>query len=133
MPRIFGVAVFPASGAGIICNSFNEDESAEKAQARDEKGRVIDEWSYSKGRSFNASGLLDDASKLPKVGEIFTLRGKQYLLDSISKPRTNTGAAEVNFSGSAADEAVLHPYSEVDSYPLPEEGYPEATEPEPEA
>lgn len=132
MPRIFGVAMFPASGAGIICNSFNEDESAEKAQARNEAGQVIDEWSYSKSRNFSASGLLDDATKLPKVGEIFTLNKQTYLLDSISKPCTNTGAAEVTFSGSAADEAILHPYSEVLTLAAPTEGYPETEEPETE-
>lgn len=128
MARIYGVAMFPSSGAGIICNSFNEDESAEKVQARDEKGRVIDEWAYSKGRSFSASGLLDDAGKLPQVGEIFELNGKQYLLDNISKPKTNTGAAEVSFSGSAADDATLHPYSEVENleYPIDPTLEPEA-------
>ena len=119
MARIYGVAMFPSNGAGIICNSFNEDESAEKAQARNEKGQVIDEWSYSTSRSFSASGLIDDVSKLPKVGEVFTLNGKKYLLDSISKPKTNTGAAEVSFSGSAADDAELHPYSEVKSLEYP--------------
>lgn len=113
MARIFGVAMFPAAGAGIICNSFNEDESGEKAQARNELGQVCDEWIYSTGRSFSATGLIDDVGKLPKIGEKFTLNGKEYLLDNISKPKTNTGAAEVTFSGSAADEAELHPYSEV--------------------
>lgn len=119
MARIYGVAMFPGSGAGIICNSFNEDENAEKAQARNENGQVIDEWTYSVGRSFSATGLIDDVSKLPKVGELFTLDGKGYLLDSISKPKTNTGAAEVTFSGSAADDATLHPYSEVTELKTP--------------
>ena len=113
MARIFGVAMFPGTGAGIICNSFNEDESGEKAQARNEKGQVCDEWVYSVGRSFSATGLIDNVSKLPKIGDKFTLNSKEYLLDSISKPKTNTGAAEVTFSGSAADEAELHTYSEV--------------------
>lgn len=122
MARIFGVAMFPSSGAGIICTNFNEDENAEKVQARDETGQVIDEWAYSVGRNFSSTGLLDDAAKLPKVGEIFTLFGKEYLLDSISKPKTNTGAAEVTFSGSAADDAILHPYSEVKTYKTPADG-----------
>ena len=115
MARIFGVAMFPGSGAGIICNSFNEDESGEKAQARNENGQVCDEWIYSVGRSFSATGLIDDVSKLPKVGDTFVLDGKNYLLDSISKPKTHTGAAEVTFSGSAADSANLHTYDSVKS------------------
>lgn len=115
MPRIFGVADFPASGAGIICNNYEENENVDVAQARNETGKVCDEWAYSKTNGFTGSGLLDDASKLPKVGEIFTLKGKRYILTSISTPRTNTGAAEVSFSGSFADDSTLHPYSEMNT------------------
>lgn len=127
MARIYGVAMFPGSGAGIICNSFNEDESVERAQARNELGQVIDDWAYSKTRSFSATGLIDDVTKLPTVGETFTLNGTEYLLDSISKPKTNTGAAEVTFSGSVADNAFLHPYSEVDHITAPDSDSPTET------
>lgn len=121
MARIYGVATFPGSGVGIICNSYNEDESIEKAQARNETGRVIDEWAYSKTCSFSATGLIDDVSKLPQAGDTFVLNGKTYLLDSISKPRTNTGAAEVSFSGSLADSAELHTYTSTGSLEKPEQ------------
>lgn len=121
MARIYGVGTFPSTGAGFICNNFNEEETAEKAQARNENGQVIDEWTYSVGRSFSATGLIDDVDKLPKAGETFTLNGKTYLIDSISKPRTNTGAAEITFSGSAADDATLHPYDTVKGLNSPKE------------
>lgn len=114
MARKYGVASFE-NGHGMIVNSFQPEQSVEKAEARDESGRVIDTWAYSRAKNFTASGVYDDASELPVAGGVMTFEGEDYLVDSVSKPETNTGAVEVTIQCSRADNAVIHSYDETHS------------------
>lgn len=114
MARKYGIASF-ANGHGMIVNSFQPEESVEKAEARDESGRVIDTWAYSRAKNFNVSGVYDDASELPKAGDVLTFDGEDYLVDNVSKPETNTGAVEVTIQCSRADNATIHSYDETHS------------------
>lgn len=111
MARVYGVASF-SNGHGMIVNSFQKQTSTETAQARDESGRVIDEWAYSNTDEFTASGVYDDASNPPQGGDKFTFEGVDYLVKQVSKTENNTGAAELSIQCSRSDNAIIHPYGE---------------------
>ena len=114
MARVYGIASF-ANGHGMIVNSFQPEESVEVAEARDESGKVIDSWAYSRVKNFTASGVYDDGSEVPRAGTIMVLNGENYLVTNVGKPENNVGATELSIQCSHADNATIHPYGESSS------------------
>lgn len=117
MARAYAIiSLVRGSQHGMIVNGFTPNESAEKTDARNEVGQVTDIWAYSISRKCSFSGVYDDATDLPHAGDKIKLTvwgvSRDWLVDDVSSPETNTGAVQVTFNVSQADDAEIHDYAE---------------------
>lgn len=99
--------------SGICVNSLSYSESAEIAEARNEKGQITDYFAFSNAKTVSITGVMDTAKgELATAGSKLTLNGKDWIIDSVSKNETNTGAVEVTISAKTADNAIITIISE---------------------
>ena len=62
MARKFGIITSVENlQAGIVVNGITRNESAEIAEARNEKGQITDLAAYSRAESISVQGVIDDA------------------------------------------------------------------------
>ena len=109
--RCFGI-ITSVSGlqAGIVVNGLDFNDSAEIAEARNEKGQVIDLAAYSKATSVSVTGVMDTAKgSLATAGSMLTLGGKDYIIESVQKNESNTAFVQVTISAKTADNAEITP------------------------
>lgn len=105
--RKFGVTSDVSGLAtGIIANSLSFSKNVETAQARNEKGEIIDIAAYSKSEQVSVDGVFVGDGIQP--GTVVTIGSKQYLVSSSTKNETNTGFQEGSITARAADNATLH-------------------------
>lgn len=117
MARAYAIITLPrGTRYGMMVNGFTPDETASVAKAQNEVGQTIDMWAYSIARKCALSGVYDDGSDLPHAGDKITLAvwgvSREWLVDSVSAPETNTGAVQVTINISQEDEAEIHNYAE---------------------
>lgn len=107
--RSFGIITNLQGLQGGICvNSLSFSESAEIAEARDEKGAITDLAAYSKATTVSITGVMDSAKgTLATAGSKITLGGKDYIIDSVSKNESNSAWVEVTVSARTADNAII--------------------------
>lgn len=98
---------------GVIVNSLSFNKSAQIAEARNEKGQIIDLAAYSKGESVDIQGLFIGTGV--EVGSKITIGEKSYLVESSNKTETNTGFQEASVTARTADEAELWTQTEIDA------------------
>ena len=86
--RRFGI-VSNLSGAsqGIVVNSITFNDSTQTAQARDEKGHLIDIAVYDKEKEFSIDGLY--ISSGVTAGSFIKVDNKNYLITSAGRNETN--------------------------------------------
>lgn len=117
MARQFGVITVGGTAAitGIVANSFEISDSIEKAQARNEVGKVTDTKAYSKGTSISVRGKLDttlaDIQNDLKAGDIIEIAGGTFMIDSVTVTENNTDFADVALTASNNDESALEAYA----------------------
>lgn len=115
MARQFGVITVGGTAAitGIVANSFEISDSIEKAQARNEVGKVTDTKAYSKGTSISVRGKLDTprAELAVKAGQIIEIAGGTFMIDSVTVTENNTDFADVALTASNNDESTLEAYA----------------------
>lgn len=99
--------------AGLIVNSLSFSKDVETAEARNEKGQIIDIAGYSKKESVDVKGLYVGAGTEP--GTIVTIGAKNFLVTSSTKDETNTDFQQGSLKCETADEAVLWPLSSFES------------------
>ena len=111
--RSFGIITSTAGlQAGICVNSIDATESAEIAEARDEKGKVTDLAAFSKGTSVTISGVLDSAKgELVTGGAKITVGGKDYIVESVQKNEVNNTFVNVTVQAKTADTATITEYT----------------------
>ena len=111
MARKFGIITnVDGLSAGIVVNSISRDETAEIAEARNEKGKVTDLHAYSLGRSISVQGVIDDAKgTLVTAGSKLTLGTENFIVESVNKPETNTAFCEATINARNADSAEITP------------------------
>ena len=97
-----------------MVNSFSRSQSAEIAEARNEKGEVTDLKAYSRGETISVTGLLDTESLTIEPGSKLTLGEKDYIIESVEQSETNTGYAEITLSARTADSAQIDAYETED-------------------
>lgn len=111
MARQFGIISSPVTGlsTGIMINSLDIQQNLQTAQARNEKGELVDLCGYSVGRTASISGYLDGQySDLAAVGSTVTIGGKTYLIQSVSKTENNTDFVQVSISARQGDSASVY-------------------------
>lgn len=115
MARQFGVITVGGTAAitGIVANSFEISDSIEKAQARNEVGKVTDTKAYSKGISISVRGKLDTprAELAVEAGQVIEIAGGTFMIDSVTVTENNTNFADVALTASNNDDSALEAYS----------------------
>lgn len=110
--RKFGVTSDVAGlSQGLIANSLSFSKDAESAEARNEKGEIIDIAAYSTSETVEVQGVYVGDGIEP--GTKVTIGEKEYLVTSASKNESNTAFQEGSISCRTADNAVLHTIAEI--------------------
>lgn len=110
MARQFGIITTTTGITGIVVNSLTTNNTAEIAEARNEKGQVTDLKAYSKGETISITGLLDGDVTV-EAGAKLTLGEKDYIIETVDRNETNTGYVEVSLSARTADAATIDAYT----------------------
>lgn len=74
--------------AGVIVNSINHNFNSDTAEARDEKGRLIDLAAYGENEEITIDGLTTGSGVAN--GSVIWLGNKGYLVTSTSQTENNT-------------------------------------------
>lgn len=87
--RRFGI-VKTLSGLtqGMIVNNITSNVNSQTAQARDQKGKLIDLATYDEEREFTIDGLYMNEGM--DIGTVVTVEDKNYLITSKSRTESNT-------------------------------------------
>ena len=87
--RLFGI-VQDVSGlsTGIIVNGINYTQNTETAEARNQKGKVIDIAVVSTGEQISVDGLATTSGVA--IGSVITIGNKKYLITGASAAESNT-------------------------------------------
>ena len=110
--RVFGVTSdVTGLATGLIANSLTFNKSVESAEARNEKGEIIDIAAYSKQETVDVNGVFVGTGVEP--GTVVTIGSKQYLVTNSSKTESNTAFQEGSIQARAADKDNLHPITEI--------------------
>lgn len=110
--RFFGITSnVEGLGQGLIANSLSFNESVESAEARNEKGEIIDIAAYSKQKTVDVNGVYVGAGVAP--GTIVSIGGEDFLVTNSTKNENNTTFQEGSISCRNADKAVLHTLAEI--------------------
>lgn len=110
MSRQFGIITTTTGITGIVVNSLTTNNTAEIAEARNEKGQVTDLKAYSKGETISVTGLLDGDVTV-EAGAKLTLGEKDYIIETVDRNETNIGFVEVSLSARTADAAEIAAYT----------------------
>lgn len=88
--RIFGVTtdLSGSIGTGLIANSLQWSDTTDVAEARDEKGKLLDLASYSKSGEVSIDGLYVGTGV--EVGSKVTIGGRDMLVSQSNHTENNT-------------------------------------------
>lgn len=87
--RRFGIVnTLSGLSQGIIVNNITSNINSQIAQARDEKGKLIDIAAYDEEREFTIDGLYTNEGL--DIGTVVTVDDKNYLITSRSRTESNT-------------------------------------------
>ena len=112
--RIFGITTNLSGtiGDGIIANSISFTNSVQTAEARDEKGKLLDLAAYSEGKEVSIDGLF--VGNGIAAGSKITLGDRDYLVSNTTKNETNTDFQRGSVSATGGDvSTVIHTVSEI--------------------
>ena len=110
--RKFGVITsMTGVESGFVCTGLTRSGGADIAEARNGEGKVTDLIAYSRNKSISISGLLDvqEGKPLPQAGDVLTLEGEEYLIESCDQTESNTDYVQVSISARRADDAAITP------------------------
>lgn len=110
--RVFGVTSdVTGLATGLIANSLSFTKNVQTAEARNEKGEIIDIAAFSKSEEVSVNGVFVGSGIEP--GTVVTIGDKEYLVSNSTKNESNTTFQEGSITARSADNAVLHPISEI--------------------
>lgn len=92
--RKFGIVTTVSGFTGIKVNSINRTYNTESAEARDEKGQIIDIATYGNGEEITVDGLTTGNGVRP--GAVVKLGSKNYLVTAASESESNTAFVTQN-------------------------------------
>ena len=107
--RKFGIVTTVSGFTGIKVNSLNRTYNVETAEARNEKGQVIDIATYGNGEEISVDGLTTGGGVKP--GSVITLydggKKKNYLVTAASESESNTAFVTQNATARYAPNCEL--------------------------
>lgn len=88
--RYFGVTTDLSGtiGTGLIANSITHNDNVDVAEARDERGKLLNLCPYSEGKEMTIDGLFVGSGV--DVGSVFTIGDRDYLVSNSSHTESNT-------------------------------------------
>lgn len=92
--RKFGIVTTVSGFTGIKVNSISRTYNTETAEARNEKGQVIDIATYGNGEEITVDGLTTGTGVKP--GAVVKLGSKNYLITAASESESNTAFVTQN-------------------------------------
>lgn len=92
--RKFGIITTVSGFTGIKVNSISRTYNTETAEARNEKGQVIDIATYGNGEEITVDGLFTSGGVKP--GAVVKLGTKNYLVTAASENESNTAFVTQN-------------------------------------
>lgn len=92
--RKFGIVTTVDGFTGIKVNSISRTYNTETAEARNEKGQVIDIATYGNGEEITVDGLTTGTGVKP--GAVVKLGSKNYLITAASESESNTAFVTQN-------------------------------------
>lgn len=114
--RIFGVtSTLSGLGTGIIVNSMSYNDSVQVAEARNEKGKLLDLAAYSFSNTTSIDGLYTGGEGTA-AGDVVTINGKDYLIESNTHNENNTEfqTSSLSLRGGEKDgSTVMHSLSSI--------------------
>lgn len=96
---------------GIVVNSISHSDNTETAEARDEKGQLIDLAVYGGGDEITIDGLVKGSGV--QAGTTVKLDDKWYLVTSTSKNESNTAFQTTSVNARYAPDCEYWPLSAV--------------------
>lgn len=112
--RYFGVTTDLSGniGDGIIANNLNWTNNTEIAEARDEKGKLLDLATYSQNKEVQIDGLFVGTGV--DVGTVVQIGGKDFLVSTSNHTESNTAFQTASVTARCGDDdTVLWPLSAV--------------------
>lgn len=112
--RYFGITtdLSGSLGAGLIANSIQFSNTVDVAEARDEKGKLLDLAPYSKSSEISVDGLFVGTGV--EVGSKITIGGKDYLISTSNKSESNTEFNTASVTARCGDtDTVIHALSSI--------------------
>lgn len=103
--RKFGIVTTVSGFTGIKVNSISRTYNTESAEARDEKGQIIDIAAYGSGEQISVDGLTTGTGVKP--GSVVKLGSKNYLITAASESESNTAFVTQNATARYAPNAEL--------------------------
>ena len=103
--RKFGIATSVSGFTGIKVNSLSRTYNVDTAEARNEKGQVIDIATYGNGEEISVDGLTTGTGVKP--GSIIRLDNKNYLVTAASESESNTAFVTQNATARYAPDCEL--------------------------
>ena len=110
--RYFGITtdLSGSIGTGLIANGMQWNESVETAEARDEKGTLLDIAPYSKTGEVSINGLYVGTGV--QVGTKVTIGGKDMLISQSNHSENNTEFQQGEITARYGDDdCVIHTLS----------------------
>ena len=92
--RKFGIVTTVSGFTGIKVNSISRTYNTQTAEARNEKGQVIDIATYGNGEEISVDGLTTGNGVRP--GSVVKLGAKNYLVTAASESQSNTAFVTQN-------------------------------------
>ena len=112
--RIFGVTtdLSGSIGTGLIANSLSWSDTVDVAEARDEKGKLLDLAPYSKNGSVSIEGLY--VGEGVQVGTVISVGGKDMLVSQNDHSERNTEFQQSTIQCRYGDDdTVIHALSSI--------------------
>ena len=112
--RYFGVTTDLSGniGNGIIANSIQHSNTVDVAEARDEKGKLLDLAPYSKSSEISIDGLFVGTGV--DVGSVVDIGGIDYLVSQSNKTESNTEFQQASVTARCGDDdTVVHSLSSI--------------------
>lgn len=100
--RKFGIVTTVDGFTGIKVNSISRTYNTETAEARNEKGQVIDIATYGNGEEITVDGLTTGTGVVP--GSVVKLGKKNYLVTAASQSESNTAFVTQNVTARYAPD-----------------------------
>ena len=112
--RYFGITTDLSGnlGTGLLANSIQYSHTVDVAEARDEKGKLLDLAPYSQNEEITVDGLYVGSGV--GVGSVIKIGEKDYLIATVNKTESNTEFQQASVTARAGDsDTVVHALSAI--------------------